>query len=94
MTKNQEELLALLGDDYHMEVVDYEDCICRDIGMYSIEISGTASRTRPYNVYVWERLPGGGFKGVTETFLGIKNDGALRATLDEIVARLTGNLPR
>lgn len=94
MTQAQKELLDLLGHEYHMEVVDFEQCICRDVGNYSIEISGTASRNRPYNVYLWERLPDGGFKGIVESFLGIKYDGVLVATLDEIVARITDSLPR
>ena len=94
MTKNQKELLAHLGKGYHMETVDFEDCICRTIGDRSIEISGTATRHRPYNVYVWEVLAPGKYGQIVEKYFDIKTDAELYARLNEIESRLTGSLPQ
>lgn len=50
-SKNQKELLQLLGSKYSIKTIDGEECIYRKINdTYDIEISGTRLKTRPMHV--------------------------------------------
>lgn len=57
MNKNMKEVLAELGSDYTTKVIDWEDCIYRDLGQFDIEVSGCNYKNRTYGVYVWSKLP-------------------------------------
>lgn len=57
MNKNIQEVLNELGSGYESKVIDYEECVYRDLGDYEIEISGCAYKRQPFHIYVWSKSP-------------------------------------
>lgn len=92
MTTNQKKLLEILGNKYHLEMVDGEECICRDVGNYSIEISGTATSQRPYTVFLWLKNGKGQFGEIIARCHDIKGEEQLLSTLDTFLDRIRENL--
>ena len=89
MTKNQRELLEILGPDYELKTIDNELCIYRKLNPgYDIEISGTAKRNAKINVYVWRLHPASGQPiEIVEKYFDIKELPALKAILAGITEK-------
>lgn len=82
-TKNQKELLQLLGSEYSIKTIDGEECIYRKINdTYDIEISGTRSKTRPMHVYVWQTK--GKFE-IVDRYFDIKDYQSLKSVLSNVI---------
>lgn len=89
MTKNQRELLEILGPDYELKTIDDELCIYRKLNPgYDIEISGTAKRNAKINVYVWRLHPASGHPiEIVEKHFDIRKLPALKAVLADITEK-------
>ena len=49
------DILKFLGEPkYYIKQIDCEDCICRKIGNYEIELSNCDNPKMSVNLYVWE----------------------------------------
>jgi len=57
MNRNLKEVLAAVGSDYTIKVIDFEDCVYRDLGEFDIEVSGCNYKNRTFSVYVWSKYP-------------------------------------
>lgn len=88
-SKNLREVLAYLGPDYTVKVIDLEDCAYRKINdKYDIEISGCNRKSRPFHVYVWDTTKGTGPGAqIVDKSGPIKELAALKEKLDEYVER-------
>ena len=88
-TKNQAELLKLLGSKYTAKVIDLELCLYRKLNdTYDFEISGTSRKGRNMTVYVWDISNGTGHGArQVESVSGIKAAGQLKQALDELAAK-------
>ncbi|MFA5385650.1 MAG: hypothetical protein WC364_13525 [Eubacteriales bacterium] len=52
--------LQFLGEDYTTKIIDFEECIYRDLGKYDIEISYLKRKTlgkKGYKIYLWSKNP-------------------------------------
>ena len=89
LTKNQTELLKVLGSEYMSKVIDLELCLYRKLNdTYDFEISGTSRKGRNMTVYVWDISNGTGYSaGIVESVNGIKSVEQLKQTLDELAAK-------
>ena len=88
-TKNQSELLKVLGPDYSAKRIDLELCLYRKLNNdCDFEISGTSRKGREMTVYVWDIRAGEGHGArIIETVRGIKDAGELKQALDELVCK-------
>lgn len=50
-------MIKLLGADYGIKRIDFEDCVYRDLGDFDIEISGCGRKRGPFDVYVRQKQP-------------------------------------
>jgi len=89
LTKNQSELLKLLGQDYSPKRIDLELCLYRKLNDdCDFEISGTSRKGREMTVYIWDIRAGEGHDArIIETVRGIKDAGQLKQALDELVCK-------
>ncbi len=82
-SKNQKELLQLLGSKYSIKTIDGEECIYRKINdTYDIEISGTRLKTRPMHVFVWQIK--GKFE-IVDRYFDIKDYQSLKSVLSNVI---------
>jgi hypothetical protein len=88
-TPRQKELLALLGKDYSLKIIDLEPCIYRQINdRFDIEVSGTLRKRSKIYVYVWNIEDGTGYGAhLTEAIANISSNTELKDTLESIVAK-------
>ena len=89
LTKNQSELLKVLGADYSAKRIDLELCLYRKLNNnYDLEISGTSRKGRAMTVYVWDIRAGENWNArIIETVRGLKDAGQLKQALDELVCK-------
>lgn len=89
MTKNQKELLEILGPDYELKTIDNELCIYRKLNpAYDIEISGTARRNAKINIYVWRLHPTSGCPiEIVEKYFNIREHPSIKAVLADITEK-------
>ncbi len=89
MTRNQKELLKLLGSEYSMKDIDMENCIYRKINdNYDIEISNTYRKNKPMDVYVWDISKGMTSDArIVESICNIKTPNDLQALLNDLVTK-------
>ena len=85
LTKKQKKMLEFLGKDYRMKIIDFEDCIYRDLGDYDIEISRAGSTKKHLDIYVWRTK--GGLEIVEKHFKVNCKLENVKSLLDEIVTR-------
>lgn len=88
-TKNQKELLNLLGPEYSIKVIDLEPCIYRKINEnYDIEISGTLKKSQSIYVYVWDISRGiGNAACIVETVDNIKSHLHLKNIVEDLTKK-------
>lgn len=81
----QRALLRYLGGKpYCKNIIDGENVIYRDLGVYDIEISGGHRKTQPFSIYVWCKQP----LWIEERYFRLPHDHALiKGILDNIVQR-------
>ena len=85
--KKIKSVLAELGSDYEIKVVDGEQCIYRNLGNgYDIEISGLNNAKLDFKatVYVWKITDGTQIK---ETITDITSVGSLKNVLNDVVTK-------
>lgn len=78
--------LKFLGNDYRFQIIDFGDCIYRDLGDYDIEIYNIKRNTlgqKGYKICVWRKEP---FK-IVERYEATEDLNELKKTLDGIVDR-------
>lgn len=71
LTKRQRDLLAFLGNDYTIKVIDQAACIYRDLGDYDIEVIGGCTRRDKFHVFLWQTKP---YLEVIERYLDVPHD--------------------
>lgn len=81
MNKNLMALLEELGPNYHIQAIDFEDCIYRDLGDYDIEISGCRKKNGPFSVFVWLKSK----KTIVYRKAGIRTTRGLKAELNYVM---------
>ena len=89
MTRNQKELLKLLGSEYSMKEIDMENCIYRKINdNYDIEISNTYRKNKPIDVYVWDISKGMTSNArIVESVCNIKSNLQLKNVVDDLAQK-------
>jgi len=89
LTKNQKELLDFLGPEYTTKTIDLEICLYRKINdHYDIEISGSARKSHPLSVFVWDISRGQGVAAeIVDRYFDISSREALKKLLDEITRK-------
>ena len=84
LNKRLKEALAFLGSGYSVQVIDFEQCLYRNLGDFDFEISGVK---RPYKgnicnvVYVWDLRNG---SQIVEKVRDIKTLPELQSTLNRL----------
>ena len=87
LSPRQKDLLNYLGGKpYCKNIIDGENVVYRDLGVYDIEISGGHRKTQPFAIYVW--LKDGYWPRIVERHLRLPHDHAMiKGILDDIVER-------
>ena len=85
LSPKQKDLLKYLGGQpYRKNIIDGENVVYRDLGVYDIEISGGHRKTQPFNIYVWLKS----YPQIVERHLRLPHDHAMiKGILDDIVER-------
>ena len=85
LSPRQKDLLRYLGGKpYRKNIIDGENVVYRDLGVYDIEISGGHRMTQPFNIYVWLKS----YPRIVERHLRLPHDHAMiKGILDDIVER-------
>jgi hypothetical protein len=85
LSPKQKDLLKYLGGQpYRKNIIDGENVVYRDLGVYDIEISGGHRKTQPFNIYVWLKS----YPRIVERHLRLPHDHAMiKGILDDIVER-------
>lgn len=85
LSPKQKDLLKYLGGrPYRKNIIDGENVVYRDLGVYDIEISGGHRKTQPFNIYVWLKS----YPRIVERHLRLPHDHAMiKGILDDIVER-------
>ena len=85
LSPKQKDLLNYLGGKpYRKNIIDGENVVYRDLGVYDIEISGGHRKTQPFNIYVWLKS----YPRIVERPLRLPHDHAkIKGILDDIVER-------
>ena len=85
LSPKQKDLLKYLGGQpYRKNIIDGENVVYRDLGVYDIEISGGHRKTQPFNIYVWLKS----YPRIVERHLRLPHDHAMiKGVLDDIVER-------
>lgn len=85
LSPKQKDLLKYLGGQpYRKNIIDGENVVNRDLGVYDIEISGGHRKTQPFNIYVWLKS----YPRIVERHLRLPHDHAMiKGILDDIVER-------
>ena len=79
------DLFSFLGKDkYYVSRIDLEDCICRRIKNYEIELSGCNRKKMNINLYLWELSDNGWPLHTVAHKFGIRSKYALCAVIDRI----------
>ena len=90
LSPKQKDLLKYLGGQpYRKNIIDGENVVYRDLGVYDIEISGGHRKTQPFNIYVWLKS----YPRIVERHLRLPHDHAMiKGILDDIVERYSNKM--
>lgn len=82
MNKKLTTALDYLGDEYRTQLIDFEECIYRNLGNgFDIEVSGVSSKhERSLTVYVWDMK----HRVITERVSEIVDLQDLKTVLDKL----------
>ena len=85
ISKPMLDIFEFLGDsDYYIKCIDCENCICRKIGNYEIELSNCDRNKMSVNLYVWELANAGAPKQVVADKCGISSKPELKEVINYI----------
>ena len=87
LSPKQKDLLNYLGGKpYCKNIIDGENVVYRDLGVYDIEISSRHRKTQTFAIYVWHKDDY--WPRIVERHLRLPHDHAMiKSILDDIVAR-------
>lgn len=87
ITENQKNLLAYLGPEYSVKIIDGVESIYRKINEnYDIEVSGTLRKGHNMSIFVWD-ISGGIPTEIVERHFDIKDWAQLKSLLNQIVEK-------
>lgn len=82
-------LLFLGKDKYTVKIIDGEDCICRRISNYELELSNCSRKKMSIDLYLWKLSENGTPLHTVAHRFGIKSKGELREVINFVEQNIT-----